>query len=288
MNEFFKKIALVFCFVNLCFANTVDDFFDEIINSCYLKKYDDLKHMLDKNKSLANSQIKGVRALDFVLNLDTLKFDEIKNSKFREILDNLDFKTCKFQILEILTNYDLNISYLVKDTYTPLVYILDNKFLSNKEKIKISQILLKNQTGDLKNISRINLAWQIGIVEAAYLKNDLEMFKAYLEMGFIFDDTLAYIMLEPYFKYPKFIDVFSTKKVDKSLLTKMENDKKFLKELELSHKYSLYFVKFLHSKKIYFDINTVSLYLKIYEFMKLVNNKKSSDLLQVFILSYFK
>ena len=150
MNEFFKKIALVFCFVNLCFANVVDDFFDEIINSCYLKKYDDLKHMLDKNKSLANSQIKGVRALDFVLNLDTLKFDEIKNSKFREILDNLDFKTCKFEILEILTNYDLNISYLVKDTYMPLVAILDNKFLSNKEKIKISQILLKNQTDDLK------------------------------------------------------------------------------------------------------------------------------------------
>lgn len=279
---------MVFCFVNLCFTNTVDDFFDEIINSCYLKKYDDLKHMLDKNQSLANSQIKGVRALDFVLNLDTLKFDEIKNSKFREILDNLDFKTCKFQILEILTNYDLNISYLVKDTYTPLVAILDSKFLSNKEKIKISQILLKNQTGDLKNISRVNSAWQISIVEAAYLKNDLEMFKVYLEMGFIFDDTLAYIMLEPYLKYPKIIDIFSTKKVDKSLLTKMENDKKFLKELELSHKYSLYFIKFLHFKKIYFDINKVSPYLKIYEFMKLVNNKKSSDLLQVFILSYFK
>lgn len=83
MNESFRKIALTFCFVNLCFANVVNDFFDEIINSCYLKKYDDLKHMLDKNKSLANSQIKGVRALDFVLNLDTLKFDEIKNSKFR-------------------------------------------------------------------------------------------------------------------------------------------------------------------------------------------------------------
>lgn len=190
--------------------------------------------------------------------------------------------------MEILTNYDLNISYLVKDTYTPLVTILDSKFLSNKEKIKISQILLKNQTDDLKNISRINLAWQIGIVEAAYLKNDLEMFKAYLEIGFVFDDTLAYIMLEPYFKYPKFIDVFSTKKVDKSLLTKMKNDKEFLKELELSHKYSLYFVKFLHSKKIYFDINKISPYLKIYEFMKLINNKKSSDLLQVFILSYFK
>lgn len=208
MNESFRKIALTFCFVNLCFANVVDDFFDEIINSCYLKKYDDLKHMLDKNKSLANSQIKGVRALDFVLNLDTLKFDEIKNSKFREILDNLDFKTCKFEILEILTNYDLNISYLVKDTYTPLVAILDNKFLSNKEKIKISQILLKNQTDDLKNISRINLAWQISIVEAAYLKNDLEMFKVYLEIGFVFDDTLAYIMLNPYFKYPEVIDVF--------------------------------------------------------------------------------
>lgn len=279
---------MIFCFVNLCFANTVDDFFDEIINSCYLKKYDDLKQMLDKNKSLANSQIKGVRALDFVLNLDTLKFDEIKNSKFREILDNLDFKTCKFQILEILTNYDLNINYLVKDTYTPLVYILDNKFLSNKEKIKISQILLKNQTDNLKNISRINLAWQISIVEAAYLKNDLEMFKAYLEMGFVFDDTLLYIMIEPYFKYPKILDFLSGKEVDKSLLTKMKNDKEFLKELELSHKYSLYFVKFLNSKKIYFDINKVSLYLKIYEFMKLVNNKKSSDLLQVFIISYFK
>lgn len=72
--------------------------------------------------------------------------------------------------MEILTNCDLNISYLVKDTHTPLVAILDSKFLSNKEKIKISQILLKNQTYDYKNISRINLAWQISIVEAAYLK----------------------------------------------------------------------------------------------------------------------
>ncbi|MCZ6172517.1 hypothetical protein [Campylobacter ureolyticus] len=284
-----KAFFILFLVLNLSFSkDLVDDFFEEIISSCYLKNYDGLKQMLDENKSIANSQIKGVRALDFVLNLDTLKFDEIKNSKFREILDNLDFKTCKFEILEILTNYDLNISYLVKDTYTPLVTILDNKFLSNKEKIKISQILLKNQTDDFKNISRINSAWQISILEAAYLKNDLEMFKAYLEMGFIFDDTLAYIMLSPYFKYPEIIDIFSSKKVDKSLLDKIENDKEFLKELELSHKYSLYFVKFLHSKKIYFDINKISPYLKIYEFMKLINNKKSSDLLQVFILSYFK
>lgn len=57
-------------------------------------------------------------------------------------------------------------------------------------------------------------------------------------------------MLSPYFKYPEIIDVFNTKKVDKSLLTKMENDREFLKELELYHKYSLYFVKFLHSKNL--------------------------------------
>ena len=68
----------------------------------------------------------------------------------------------------------------------------------------------------------------------------------------------------------------------------MKNDKEFLKKLELSHKYSLHFVKILHSKKIYFDINKISAYLKLYEFMKFVKDKKSSDLLQVFILSYFK
>lgn len=284
-----KAFFILFLVLNLSFSkDLVDDFFEETISSCYLKNYDGLKQMLDENKSIANSQIKGIRALDFILNLDSFKIDKLNNPKFDKILNEINFKACKIKILEILTNYDLNISYLVKDTYTPLVAILNDKFLSNKEKIKISKILLKNQTDDLKNISRINSAWQISIVEAAYLKNDLEMFKAYLEMGFIFDDTLAYIMLEPYFKYPKIIDIFSTKKVDKSLLNKMENDKKFLKELELSHKYSLYFIKFLHSKKIYFDINKVSPYLKIYEFMKLVNNKKSSDLLQVFILSYFK
>lgn len=140
-----KAFFILFLVLNLSFSkDLVDDFFEETISSCYLKNYDGLKQMLDENKSIANSQIKGIRALDFVLNLDTLKFDEINYPKFREILDNLDFKTCKFEILEILTNYDLNISYLVKDTYTPLVTILDNKFLSNKEKIKISQILLKN------------------------------------------------------------------------------------------------------------------------------------------------
>ncbi|MCZ6116974.1 hypothetical protein CYJ41_03375 [Campylobacter ureolyticus] len=92
-----KAFFILFLVLNLSFSkDLVDDFFEEIISSCYLKNYDGLKQMLDENKSIANSQIKGVMALDFVLNLDTLKFDEIKNSKFREILDNLDFKTCKF------------------------------------------------------------------------------------------------------------------------------------------------------------------------------------------------
>ncbi|MCZ6159184.1 hypothetical protein [Campylobacter ureolyticus] len=284
-----KAFFILFLVLNLSFSkDLVDDFFEEIISSCYLKNYDGLKQMLDENKSIANSQIKGIRALDFILNLDSFKIDKLNNPKFDKILNEINFKACKIKILEILTNYDLNISYLVKDTYTPLVTILDNKFLSNKEKIKISQILLKNQTDDFKSISRINSAWQISIVEAAYLKNDLEMFKAYLEMGFIFDDTLAYIMLSPYFKYPKIIDVFSTKKADKSLLTKMENDREFLKELELSYKYSLHFVKILHSKKIYFDINKISAYLKLYEFMKFVKDKKNSDLLLVFIIGYLK
>lgn len=285
-----KAFFILFLVLNLSFSkDLVDDFFEEIISSCYLKNYDGLKQMLDENKSIANSQIKGIRALDFILNLDSFKIDKLNNPKFDKILNEINFKACKIKILEILTNYDLNISYLVKDTYTPLVAILNDKFLSNKEKIKISKILLKNQTDDLKNISRANMtSWSLHITEVAYLINNFDMFKAYLEMGFIFDDTLLYIMIEPYFKYPKILDFLSGKEVDKSLLTKMKNDKEFLKKLELSHKYSLHFVKILHSKKIYFDINKISAYLKLYEFMKFVKDKKSSDLLQVLILSYFK
>lgn len=178
-----KAFFILFLILNLSFSkDLVDDFFEEIISSCYLKNYDGLKQMLDENKSIANSQIKGIRALDFILNLDSFKIDKLNNPKFDKILNEINFKACKIKILEILTNYDLNISYLVKDTYTPLVAILNDKFLSNKEKIKISKILLKNQTDDLKNISRANMtSWSLHITEVAYLINNFDMFKAYLD-----------------------------------------------------------------------------------------------------------
>ncbi|PSM52349.1 hypothetical protein CBLAS_0352 [Campylobacter blaseri] len=292
-----KKIVLaMFLLLNLTYAKeySFENLLDAISMSCYTRDFSEIKEILDSNESLINGDYLGFRVLEYTLTLHKLKPDK-KDSRlipkeFYKTLNSIDFHLCQTKVLDVLLDYDIEVEYLIKpdEIYTPFSALLPNTSLSNKEKIDFSKKMLKKAKNH-KKLATINLSnMPINVVEASYLSDNLEMFRAYLDMGLVFEDTLFYIMTQPYFKYPKILDFFYGKEIDKNFLLKIHKDKDFQDKKALSHQYILEFIKFLKSKKIYFDKDKMSAYAKVYEFMKAVKDKDNVYLLQVFVADYIK
>ncbi|NLK66021.1 MAG: hypothetical protein GX282_00875 [Campylobacteraceae bacterium] len=282
-----KKIVLVlFLLLNLTYAkeHRFENLLDAISISCYTKDFSEIKEILDSNENLINGDYKGFRVLEYTLSLDKLKPSEKDaNLTLKEpysTLDSIDFHLCQTKVLDILLDYNVEVEYFINQIYTPFSALFMNNSLSSKEKIEFSKKMLKKSKNP-KKLATINLPnMPINVVEASFLADELEMFDAYLEMGLVFEDTLFYIMTEPYFKYPEILDFFYGKEMGGNL--EIPKTKEFQDKKALSHKYALEYIKFLKSKNHYFDKDKMSAYAKLYEFMKAMGDKDNAWLLQIF------